>query len=315
MVAQQDTPTTKKRQRTGHKQMATGRKLRSDAGSSRPKSRDVDILRLGAEQSFVRYDTVGEYLAPGYAPATAEPSKEQLADSTPSVKRAWPTDQRHRMMAVSRLMRKLRDKGYIEIIQPWSDQPAWFRVRAQGLRYLGLDWEEIPFPDDYKDLEDRLRHDKYFVSHNHVINQVRLLLARGGAGMPQQHEWRGERTIESVLPPREHGKRRPHKPDGIIYLKEDGSWPIENADRTKVLGTVEMKSTQIVGIEAECTQKSEARLLEILPDLLATHDYVWYFCKSKTIRQAVADARKKAEITNDDRRRLRILLLEDYLCL
>ena len=74
-----------------------------------------------------------------------------------------------------------------------------------------------------------------------------------------------------------------------------------------------MTATQIIGIEAECTQKSEGRLLEILPDLLATHDYVWYFCWSSAIRQAVAAARKKADITDADRRRLRILLLEDYL--
>jgi hypothetical protein len=69
-------------------------------------------------------------------------------------------------MAVSRLMRKLAARGYVEIIQPWSDQPAWFRVTAQGLRSLGLDWPEIPFSDTYEDLEARLRHDRYFKSHH-----------------------------------------------------------------------------------------------------------------------------------------------------
>ncbi len=302
----ESTPTIKKHRRVQ-------RKRRRDAGSRRLQTRDRDVLRFGAEQTFVRFDTLGEYLAPDYAPAIAEPTPEQLADPTPSAKRPWPSDVRHRLMAVSRLMRKLEDWGSVETIQPWADQPAWYRVTSAGLRELGLEWEEVLFPEGYEKLEARLRHDRYFTSHNHVINQVRLLLARGAAGMPYQHEWHGERTIESLLPAREHGKRRPHKADGIIYLKENGFWPIENADRTKVLGTVDMKATQIVGIEAECTQKSEARLLEILPDLLATHDYVWYFCWSVAIRQAVAAARKKAEISDEDRRRLRILLLEDYL--
>jgi hypothetical protein len=65
-------------------------KRRSDAGSSRFKSRDADILRFGAEQTFTRFDTVGEYLAPGYTPATAEPPPSQLTDTTAPVKRGWP---------------------------------------------------------------------------------------------------------------------------------------------------------------------------------------------------------------------------------
>ncbi len=305
MGSQKAMPPTKRR-RIQHKR-------RRDAGSLRFSSRDANILRFGAEQTFVRADSLGEFLAPGYAPALAVPPDTQLADPTAPAKRAWPADGRHRLMAVSHLLRKLEARHSIEVIQPWADQPAWFRVTSLGLRSIGLEWEEIPFPDEYEKLEARLRHDRYFTSHNHVVNQVRLLLARGGAGMPRDHEWRGERTIESVLPPREHGKRRPHKADGIISLKEDGSWPIFSADRSRVVGQVEMKATRIVGIEAECTQKSEERLLEILPDLLATHDYVWYVCWSLTIRQAVADARKKAPISEDDRRRLRVLLLEDYL--
>jgi hypothetical protein len=305
MAIQREETTHKKRRRAN-------RKRRRDAGSIRPMSRDADILRLGAEQTFVRFDTAGEYLAPDYTPATAEPTPEQLADTRPPATRAWPADLRHRLMAVSRLMRKLEARGYVEIIQPWADQPAWFRVRTAGLRYLGLDWDEIPFPDNYEDLEARLRHDRYFTSHNHIINQVRLLLARGGAGMPKQHLWQGERQIESALPLREPGKRRPHKADGLVYLQADGSWEVKAASGA-VLSTVAMKATQLVGIEVECSQKSNGRLHEILPDLLAHHDFVWYFCTSPAIRQAVADARKKALSTDEERRRLRLLLLEEYL--
>lgn len=303
-VPQHNSTTKKKRRRTQRK--------RRDAGSIRQKTRDRDILRFGAEQTFVRFDTVGEYLAPDYAPAIAEPPPKQLADTRPSVKRDWPADLRHRLMAVSRLMRKLETRGQVETIQPWADQPAWFRVTAKGLRELNLDWEEIPFPDNSDDLEARLRHDRYFTSHNHVINQVRLLLARGGASMPKQHEWQGERQIERALPEREHGKRRPHKADGIIHLLEDGSWQLWNKDRSRVVGEVPMKAKQIIGIEAECTQKNDARLAEILPDLLAYHDFVWYFCWTETIQKAVADARLTLA-SNADRRRVRVLLLKDYL--
>ena len=93
-------------------------------------------------------------------------------------------------MAVSRLMRKLEARGHVEIIQPWADQPAWFRTTAAGLRSIGLEWDEIPFPEKRDDLEARLRHDRHVQSHTHIINEIRLLLARGSAGVPK-HEWRG----------------------------------------------------------------------------------------------------------------------------
>jgi len=306
MAVEPATPTRKKRRRIQHKR-------RIDAGSFRFKARDADLLRFGAEQTFTRFDTAGEFLAPGYTPASAEPSPEQLADDTPSVKRAWPGDLRHRLMAVSHLLRKLAARGYVEVIQPWADQPAWYRTTALGLSYLGLYWPEIAFPEDYEKLEARLRHDHSFKSHNHLINQVRLLLARGGAGMPTKHTWKGERAIEEALPPREQGVRRQHKLDGIIRLDEDGSWDVANAERTQVLDTVEMKAGQIIGIEVECSQKSTARLAQILPDIVAHLDFVWYFCSTPAIKQAVADARRDALSSQEQRRRVRILLLEDYL--
>src|SRR5438034_2424397 len=121
MAAEPAIHTVKKRRRIQ-------RKRRIDAGSFRFKSRDADIIRIGAEQTFVRADTLGEYLAPGHTPATAEPPASQLADTTAPVKRAWPADLRHRLMAVSHLLQKLATRGYIEVIQPWADQPAWYRV-------------------------------------------------------------------------------------------------------------------------------------------------------------------------------------------
>lgn len=287
-------------------------KRRSDAGSTRIKARDIDIIRIAAEQTYVRADTLAEYLAPGYAPATAEPSPEQLADTTPPVKRPWPGDLRHRLIAVSHLLHKLAGRGYIEVIQPWADQPAWYRATSFGLRTLGLDWPDVPFPQG-QGLEDRLRHDSRCRSHTHLINQVRLLLARGGAGMTTNHTWISERAIEAALPPREAGVRRPHKADGIIRLDADCSWEIRSADKTRVLDIVQMRTGQLVAIEVECSQKSDRRLSEILPDLLEYHDYVWYLVATPAIRAAVARARREALTTDDERRRVRILMLEEYL--
>jgi len=304
MTTEPAIPLRKKRRRIQQKR-------RIDAGSTRFKSRDADIIRFGAEQTFARADSLGEHLAPGYTSAVVEAPASQLADTTPPTKRAWPADSRHRLMAVSKLLKKLATRGYLEVIQPWSDQPPWYRATALGLRFLGLDWSEIPFPEDYEDLEARLRHDQQFRSHNHLVNQVRLLLARGGAGAPA-HTWKGERAIELGLPPREKGLRRPHKADGLLYLKEGGAWSITAKDGT-VLETVEMKPGQLLGVEVECTLKSDHRLSEILPDLVAHHDFVWYFCLTVAVKQAVADARRDALKTDDERRRVRILLLEDYL--
>ncbi|GCF10909.1 hypothetical protein [Dictyobacter arantiisoli] len=299
-----------KNRTTNKKTRPAPRRQRRDAGSRRSTTRDIDILHLGAEQTFVRFDTVGEWLAPDYSPATDLPPPAQLEDSTPPAKRAWPQDLRHRLMAVSRLMRKLESQGYVEIIQPWANQPAWFRVTTRGLRSLNLDWEEIPFPEA-EDVEARLRHDRYYTSHNHMVNEVRLLLARGGAGAPL-HTWRGERAIEEILPLREYGTRRPHKADGILYLQEDGSWDLRASNGT-VLQTITMQAQQIIGIEVECTQKSNKRLLEILPDLLEHHDFVWYFCLNNSIRQAVSVARRDAFTNDEQRQRIRILKLEEYL--
>ncbi len=260
MAVEPTTPARKKRRRIQQKR-------RIDAGSMRFTARDGDIMRFGAEQTFARADTLGEYLAPGHTPATAEPPASQLADTTAPTKRAWPADSRHRLMAVSKLLKKLATRGYLEVIQPWSDQPAWYRTTALGLRYLGLDWPDIPF----------------------------------------------ERALELALPPREKDTRRPHKADGVIRLEEDGVWEVLSADRTRVQDRVPLKAGQIIGIEIECTLKSDHRLSEILPDLMAHHDFVWYFCLTPAIKQAVADARREALTTDEQRRRVRILLLEEYL--
>src|SRR5579859_5013080 len=100
MAAEPATPLRKKRRRIQQKR-------RSDAGSVQFRGRDATIIRFAAEQTFARSDSLGEELAPGHTPAVAEPPASQLADTTPSVKRAWPADSRHRLMASAKLLRKL----------------------------------------------------------------------------------------------------------------------------------------------------------------------------------------------------------------
>ena len=104
MATKPATSTRKKRRRIQEKR-------RIDAGSFRSSGRDRDIIRFGAEQTYARADSLGEYLAPGFTSAVAEPPASQLADPTPPSKRAWPADTRHRQMAVSKLLKKLAARG------------------------------------------------------------------------------------------------------------------------------------------------------------------------------------------------------------
>src|SRR5690349_14117260 len=50
-----------------------GKVRRSDFGSYKMTDRDWEGLRFVAEMKFVRYDTLGEYWAPEFAPAIKAP--------------------------------------------------------------------------------------------------------------------------------------------------------------------------------------------------------------------------------------------------
>src|SRR5437879_4875297 len=102
-----------------YKKQKSGQKpRRSDYDTWKKTGRDQDGLLLVAEQKFLRLDTLGEWWAPGYAPAIDGPkspkeSLEQATSSNPSGKSArggnrmatpWPSDKRHRMMATQRIV-------------------------------------------------------------------------------------------------------------------------------------------------------------------------------------------------------------------
>src|SRR5579864_3803499 len=111
MAVEPATPQQKKRRRIQ-------KKRRSDAGSVQFRGRDATIIRFAAEQTFVRSDSLGEELAPDHSPALAEPPASQLADRSAPTKRPWPADMRHRQNAVAKLLKKLSERGYLEVLQP-----------------------------------------------------------------------------------------------------------------------------------------------------------------------------------------------------
>src|SRR5260221_10600416 len=70
---------------------------------------DTEGMRLVGEQKFVRLDTLCEWFAPGYAKAVSlyppddQPKAPRGGDRSEA---PWPSDQRHRMMNVHRLVNR-----------------------------------------------------------------------------------------------------------------------------------------------------------------------------------------------------------------
>lgn len=281
---------------------------RSDFGSYKMTDRDWEGLRFIAEMKFVRFDTLGEYWAPGFAPASREPLTPVRQYAVPRHKGGnhrgipWPAEYTKRMNAVAQVVSRWESKmSYAETWQPFASQPKWVRITAAGLYELGLQWYEIPFPE-----RERIRHDAEHNSHSHCINQVRVALARGDVSVPR-HRWIGEREIEANLPLKEPGMTLPHKPDGYLELLDEGVWEIMRGDRS--IERIPLMQGYRIGIEVELSRKSYDRLAtHVLPSLLEHYDYVWYFCLQDAY-QAVVSARRDYVQTDQERKRIRILKL------
>ena len=180
---------------------AQAKSRRSDYGSYKVTDRDWEGLSLAADMKFVRFDTLGEYWAPGFETAnnesqTLEAKDERLRNhGGRRINLPWPRESRKRLSAVAQVVSRWEHKmGFAETWQPFAWQPKWVRITELGLFELGLPWAEIPFPE-----RDRLRHDAEHNSHIHRMNQVRLSLARGDVAVPR-HRWISEREIEASLP-------------------------------------------------------------------------------------------------------------------
>jgi len=276
---------------------------------------------LITEAKFMRLDTLAEWLAPGYTPMINLPPSQDAEASTEAKKprggkrtdTPWPVDRRHRMMAVQRLARRwVEPMKVAEIWQPWAGQPPWIRIKQRGLEELHLDrdgagnpyWTEIPWPEDKK-----LRDDGgEYLSHYHRIDMVRITLARGGVKeIPSQHTWHSEREIEATLSKKVPRGRLPHKTDGFVELNVDWTWEFTRRDGD--IDIILLPRHSRIGIEVELSRKRfEAYEKFIFPDLLQFYDFALYFA-TKDAYQAIVDARRKYLPTNDQRRRIRIILL------
>lgn len=289
-------------------------KRRSDYLSSKWKMRDLLALSFAADMQYASMEHIGEWLAPEYLPASDEPppdappteEQERPGRGGPRTGQPWPQDRRKRIQAVRRTAtERWRDKFHaIEIYQGPEGLAPWIRVTQEGLRRLGKPWKETPFPTDMT----------LFLPGSHVdlINRTRLLLARGKAGAPKHH-WISERAIEATYPQKAPGVALPHLPDGAIELLEKGAWSIRKKDDT-VLMEMEMAAGQRVAIEVEKSRKDFERLEHrVLPSLLEHYDFVWYFCSTQGARQAIYAARRDHLHTEEDRQRIRILDLHEYL--
>ncbi len=283
---------------------------RSTAGAWKTQTRDIDGMRLVGEQKLVRLDILCEWFAPGYQKATDEvpsESQEQTTHGGDRSRQPWPADQRHRMMAVHRIVNRwVAPLGCAEKWQPWADQPAWVRLTARGLAEIGHpDWPELPWPDDTR--KDRLRDDgKHWLSHLHRINKVRLALARGDvACIPPHHCWQSELEIELALPEKVRGSKLPHKPDGCVELLGEQLWAYPRAHGR--ITDVHLPAGARIAIEVELSRKAFAVYQEhIFPELLHQYDAALYLAVGEAY-QALVEARKTFRASDAERSRIRLL--------
>lgn len=276
---------------------------RSDQGSYKYTYRDETGLRLTAEMKYMPLDLLGQWLAPHLSPALEEPAHPKGTHGGKRDDLGWPQDAKKRLHATTELVRRWVEKmHYADLWKPWDEEVAWVRITEAGLRNLGLDWNEIPWPDDRTRL---LRS-----GHDYQVNTRRVALARGGSDAPR-HTWTGEREL--YIQQRRAGidAERAHRPDGVLTLHENGAFDgphKKNGD----IENIPMQAGQRIAIETELTRKGLERLGKgILPSLLRTYDFAWYFCQTQTVYQTIIDARSNYLTSNEERKRIRILLLEE----
>lgn len=286
---------------------------RSDYQLFRMQDRDWDGMELVGSMRWVRLDTLGEAWDPQHRPAIVGQKETEQHNGAEKRTRGgkrtglpWPSDATDRMNAVLRIVYRWKEHGLAKLYQPFASQPQWISLTEAGLAERELLWHEVDWPG-----KEALRHDdRYYISHIHRVNQMRIRLLAGAANVPE-HEWTSERAIEARFPPREAGVLRPHLADGELKLTADGSWPIMIDD--EIVDEVQMHEKQKIGIEVELSRKDYQRLDErILPSLLEQYAFVWYFAEPAA-RQAVYTARGQHLSSEEDRRRIRIMSLEEYL--
>jgi hypothetical protein len=280
---------------------------RSDYGRFEYTLRDERLQTIVAQQRFLSLDLLADFADPALRPAIDEPEEPSGTKKKRGGKRddiGWPLDRKKRLHAIAELVRKWEKKqGYVETWKPWEHECAWVRMNGAGLLNLGLLWSEVPFPEQRKRLLTS--------SHAYQVNKRRLALARGSADAPK-HEWIGERAILHDQLKQDPEMIRAHRPDGILLVKADGFFPFKASDPTGE--KIPLSVGQRIAIEVELSRKNFDRLGKgILPSLLRNYDYAWYFCGNDEVYQTLIRARRDYLQTNAERKRIRLLLLEEKL--
>jgi hypothetical protein len=282
------------------------------------------MLVFAADMKAVSYLHLAQYIAPNHEPATDPPPKEAGGESSEEIADAddqaevlssgkskpkrggnrrnapWPRDRRLRLKAVSRIIKELERKGWVEIADPWKDRPKWMHVTILGLRRLGLDYNEAQFPENEEELD-----------HLYQITRVRLLVGRRledpeAAWFP--HTWISERAIKARYPQNEAGVTLPHLPDGALELDEDAL--VKMADGEKF----PFKRGDCLAVEVERSRKNFARLDVILPNLLKHYAGVWYFCNPKAadaVHATIERLVKAGTLTRHQAKLIRVIDLEE----
>ena len=304
---------------------------RADFGSYLLTPRDKAGLLFTGEQKYARYDTLGQRFAEGYTPATnvlplgLRRTREQKEADEAQAKEAafngltsensetsdvrpkrggyrgiipWPSDYRKRIHAVGSIVDRWEKKmGFAKTWRPALDQPKWVTLTEAGLRYLGLPYEEVDWPD--ADTE-------YELEHYHHISMVRLYLARRRTEHIPEHHWICERELDLLDMPRKlAGEDVPTRPDGILEVTKDGTIELATGD------IVPIRRGQRIAVEVELSRKNFQRYERVVfPSHLEHFAAVWYFCKVPDAYNAVVTARRDRLKTDEQRARISIRKLE-----
>ncbi len=304
---------------------------RADFGSYLLTPRDKDGLLFTGEQKYVRYDALGQCFAKGYAPATnvlplglrrtreqkeADEAQAKHAESNGSTSETsetsdekpkrggyrgsvtWPEDYRKRIHAVGSIVDRWEKKmGFAKTWRPALDQPKWITLTDAGLRYLGLPYEEVDWPNEDTEHE---------MEHYHHISMVRLHLAQRRTKHIPKHTWICERELDLLdMPHKLAGENVPARPDGILEVIEDGTIELASGE------VVPISAGERIAIEVELSRKNFQRYERVVfPSHLEHFAAVWYFCKVPDAYNAVVAARRDRLKTDEQRAHISIRKLE-----
>ncbi len=270
--------------------------LRRDIGRRTLDERDLRQLDFTCYSTTARVDQLAQLSAPDLSPATDDEPRRRLKKGEPKPppkprggpRPNWPQGRYARVHAQMQIVNHWVELGYAEVERPNRDTPLWVVVTRAGMERIGAPYDDVPFPAGN-------------LEHMYLVNEVRLFLLRS-TKIPQ-HSWTSEREIQAHEPFKHKGLELPHRTDGIMTIEIGGDMPLGGS-------TVHLEGGERIAIEVERTRKDFKGLeKDILPDLLAHYDRVWYFANPGPYA-AVSQSREK--LTPDQQKRLHIWRLNPH---